>query len=96
MLVALNELGIPPRSLPELLKHVAAGEDVVLTYQGSHIARLMPLTSSQPTNEPSPSSHESKMALMDRIRKAGSRKALAGPNGARSQDFLYDEDGLPA
>jgi len=94
MLVALNELGIPPRSLPELVKQVEAGEDVVLTYQGSNIARLMPL----PTRKSiyAPSTRESKMALMDRIRKAGSRKALAGPDGARSQDFLYDDAGLPA
>jgi len=33
---------------------------------------------------------------MDRIRKAGARKALSGPDGAHSQDFLYDESGLPA
>jgi len=94
MLVALDELGIPPRSLSELVKHVAAGEDVVLTYQGSNVARLMPLTTNNPIC--APSTRESKMALMDRIRKAGARKALVGRDGARSQDFLYDEDGLPA
>jgi len=94
MLVALNEIGIPPRRLTELVKQIEAGEDVVLTYQGHHIARLMPLTTNNPTNEPP--AHESKMMLMDKIRKAGAGKALAGPDGARSQDFLYDEDGLPA
>jgi len=94
MLVALNELGIPPRRLSELVKQVQAGEDVVLTYQGCNIARLTPLTSSDLGNEPSP--YESKMALMDKIRQAGARKALSGPDGARSQDFLYDESGLPA
>jgi len=94
MLVALNELGIPPHKLTELVKQVEAGENVVLTYQGHHIARLMPLTTNKPTNKPS--TRESKMMLMEKIRKAGASKALAGPDGARSQDFLYGEDGLPA
>jgi len=94
MLVAIKEVGEAGSQLPDLVRQVEAGNEVVLTRNGCHVARLMPLTSSNPTNEPPP--YESKMALMDRIRKAGARKALSGPDGAHSQDFLYDESGLPA
>jgi len=29
------------------------------------------------------------------VRAAGRAKATAGPSAARSQDFLYGDDGLP-
>jgi GNAT superfamily N-acetyltransferase len=34
--------------------------------------------------------------LLESIRNSASRKARRGPSAARSQDFLYDEYGLPA
>jgi hypothetical protein len=36
-----------------------------------------------------------RQALLDSVRAAGGAKATAGPDAARSQDFLYDETGLP-
>jgi hypothetical protein len=38
---------------------------------------------------------KSRRALLDAVRAAGAAKATAGPDAARSQDFLYDDDGLP-
>jgi hypothetical protein len=34
-------------------------------------------------------------ALLDAVRVSGAAKARKGPSAARSQDFLYDKDGLP-
>jgi hypothetical protein len=34
-------------------------------------------------------------ALLEQVRARGSAKATAGPDAARSQDFLYADDGLP-
>ena len=33
--------------------------------------------------------------ILEEIRASGGAKATPGPSAARSQDFLYDEDGLP-
>jgi len=33
-------------------------------------------------------------ALLEAARKSGSLKMTPGPSAARSQDFLYDEEGL--
>jgi hypothetical protein len=34
-------------------------------------------------------------ALLEAVRVSAAAKAVAGPSAARSQDFLYDDDGLP-
>ena len=34
-------------------------------------------------------------ALLEVLQRAGAEKATLGPSAARSQDFLYDELGLP-
>jgi hypothetical protein len=33
--------------------------------------------------------------LLEEVRARGSARATAGPDAARSQDFLYGDDGLP-
>lgn len=33
--------------------------------------------------------------ILDAARESGRRKATSGPSAARSQDFLYDNSGLP-
>jgi hypothetical protein len=33
--------------------------------------------------------------VMEDVRRAGAAKAIEGVSAARSQDFLYDGDGLP-
>ena len=38
---------------------------------------------------------KARRALLEAARKSGAAKAKAGPNAARSQDFLYGDDGLP-
>jgi prevent-host-death family protein len=75
--------------LTELVRRAEAGEDVVLTRHGQATVKLVPLKA-----RPKP---EEKAAILDRIWKAAAKnkKARRGASAARSQDFLYDENGLP-
>ena len=73
--------------LTDLVRRAEAGEEVILTRRGAPVARIAPVG-------PKPS----REGLADRLRalaEEASAKALPGPCAARSQDFLYDEDGLP-
>ncbi len=71
--------------LTELVRR--AGEEVVLTRHGHAAVRLVPVKRVR--------DRASRRALLDAVRASAAAKALAGPSAARSQDFLYDEDGLP-
>ena len=73
--------------LTELVKKAEDGEEVVLTRFGQPVARLTALS-----RKPSA---EEKQALMERVSAIGRQKAKPGPCAARSQDFLYGEDGMP-
>ena len=74
--------------LTELVKRAEGGDEVILTRRGLEVARLVPFVA--------PVSSMSRRALMERIRASASAKAHPGPDAARSQDFLYGDDGLPA
>lgn len=73
--------------LTELVRRVEAGDEVILTRRGQPAVRLVPVTIA-PTRE-------TRRALLERVRRTGALNATPGPTAARSQDFLYDEDGLP-
>lgn len=73
--------------LTELVRRAEAGEEVVLTRHGQAAVRLVPAAAKPTAQE--------KMALMDAIQKRAAKKAKRGPSAARSQDYLYDEYGLP-
>lgn len=73
--------------LTELVRLAEGGEEVVLTRHGQSVVRLVPVKAA-------PTAAEKRQAL-EEIRAAGRAKATPGPSAARSQDFLYDEDGLP-
>ena len=73
--------------LTELVRRAEAGEEVVLTRHGQGAVRLVPVTAKPTAAE--------KMAAMEAIQKRAAKKAKPGPCAARSQDFLYDEYGLP-
>lgn len=74
--------------LTDLVRRAEAGEEVVLTRHGRAVARIVPVPARPPAAE--------RRAVMEEVRAAGAAKALAGPGAARSQDFLYDDTGLPA
>jgi prevent-host-death family protein len=73
--------------LTELVRRAEAGEEVVLTRHGHSAVRLVP-AAAKPTRE-------ERAAVLERVWKAGAKKKRRGPSAARSQDFLYDEYGLP-
>ena len=73
--------------LTELVRRAEKGDEIVLTRHGHAAVRLVPVKSTL--------DRKSRRALLEAARAAGAAKAKAGPSAARSQDFLYEEDGLP-
>ena len=73
--------------LTELVRRAEAGDEVVLTRHGQPTVRLVAVE---------------KMAkgdldeLVKRVQQRAARKVTPGVSAARSQDYLYDERGLPA
>jgi prevent-host-death family protein len=75
------------RQLTELVRRTEAGDEVILTRHGQEAVRLVPIS---PAVYP-----RDRRVLLEALRAAGMAKANPGPDAARSQDFLYSNDGLP-
>jgi prevent-host-death family protein len=73
--------------LTELVRRAEAGDEVVLTRHGHAAVRLVPVKAAP--------DRKARRALLEAARVSGSAKATPGPDAARSQDFLYEDDGLP-
>jgi prevent-host-death family protein len=73
--------------LTELVRRAEAGDEIVLTRHGKPVIRLVPVNA--------PVGPEARRRLLAAVRAAGSARAAAGETAAKSQDFLYDADGLP-
>lgn len=73
--------------LTELVRRAEAGDEVILTRHGHAAVRLVPVKSAP--------DRVSRRALLEAVRASGAANASAGPSAARSQDFLYGDDGLP-
>ncbi|HEY3887491.1 MAG TPA: type II toxin-antitoxin system prevent-host-death family antitoxin [Caulobacteraceae bacterium] len=73
--------------LTDLVRRAEAGDEVILTRHGQPAAKLVAIT-------PLPD-RATRRKVMEDVRRAGAAKAVEGVSAARSQDFLYDEDGLP-
>ena len=73
--------------LSELVRRAESGEEVVLTRHGKDIARLVPV---QPQSDTA-----ARRAVIAEVQAAVRNKRTEGASAARSQDFLYDDDGLP-
>ncbi|AXV16227.1 type II toxin-antitoxin system prevent-host-death family antitoxin [Neorhizobium sp. SOG26] len=75
--------------LTELVKLATQGEEVVLTQDGGASVRLEPISRS-------PLPTEERLKLFEKIRQSAKDDPPDfGTDAARSQDFLYDEFGLP-
>jgi prevent-host-death family protein len=74
--------------LTALVRRAEAGDEIVLTRHGQDVARLV-ATAAAP-------GRAGRRALMEKAWAAAAAKALPGPVAARSQDFLYGDDGMPA
>ncbi|HAE47545.1 MAG: hypothetical protein CMO30_28715 [Tistrella sp.] len=55
----------------------------------------MPFPTLNKDDEAGTATTRSRRTLLQKLRVAASAKATVGPTAARSQDFLYDEAGLP-
>jgi prevent-host-death family protein len=75
--------------LAELVRRAEAGEEVVLTMRGTASVRLVPV--SKATSTPS----QGRRAVMEAAQRSALARLNAGTTAARSQDFLYGDDGLP-
>ncbi|QKR99751.1 type II toxin-antitoxin system prevent-host-death family antitoxin [Sphingomonas sp. CL5.1] len=73
--------------LTELVRRAESGDEIILTRHGQAAVRLVPVRS--------PVTRESRRRLLETLRAAAAGKVTAGPDAARSQDFLYGEEGLP-
>lgn len=73
--------------LTDLVRRAEAGDEVVLTRHGQAVARLVPVRTAR--------SAADRRALLEAVRASGHASATSGPCAARSQDFLYDDHGLP-
>ncbi|MBV9734771.1 MAG: type II toxin-antitoxin system prevent-host-death family antitoxin [Acidisphaera sp.] len=73
--------------LTDLVRRAEAGDEIILTRHGHPAVRLVPIAARP--------NREARRTLLEAARKSGAARATAGPDAARSQDFLYDEDGLP-
>ncbi len=73
--------------LTELVRRAEAGDEIVLTRHGHAAVRLVPVKARP--------DRRSRRAILEAVRAEGAAKAKAGPSAARSQDFLYGDDGLP-
>ncbi len=73
--------------LTELVRNAEAGDEVVLTRYGRDTVRLVPV-------RPQPDAG-ARRAVIAAMRGAARNKGAAGTGAARSQDFLYGDDGLP-
>ena len=73
--------------LTELVRRAEAGDEIILTRHGHPAVKLVPINALP--------GRQSRRALLEQMRAAAATKAAAGPSAARSQDFLYGDDGLP-
>lgn len=72
--------------LTELVRRAEAGDEVVLTRHGKAAVRLVPVATT-----PTAVDKRKLFALVHAMAGA----PMSGPDAARSQDYLYDDDGLP-
>jgi prevent-host-death family protein len=73
--------------LTELVRRAEAGDEVILTRHGQMAVRLVPIKATP--------DRRSRRALLDEVRASAATKVAPGPSAARSQDYLYGDDGMP-
>ena len=73
--------------LTDLVRRAEAGDEVILTRHGQSAVRLVPVL---PRQDPA-----ARRKILEAISMAGAAKATPSPSAARSQHYLYDENGIP-
>ena len=73
--------------LTDLVRRAEAGDEIILTRHGQPAVRLVAAKAAP--------DRVTRRRILEAVRTAGAAKAVRGATAARSQDFLYDGDGLP-
>lgn len=73
--------------LTDLVRRAEAGDEIILTRHGQAAVRLVPVGRKPAGTE--------RRRLLEKVTVAAKQKAVSGASAARSQDFLYDDTGLP-
>lgn len=73
--------------LAELVRRAEDGEPVVLTRHGRAVVQLVPVLAKTDA--------AARRELLNAVRQKAKRGAHPTTDAARSQDFLYDDKGLP-
>ncbi|WP_375285644.1 type II toxin-antitoxin system Phd/YefM family antitoxin [Sphingomonas sp.] len=75
--------------LTDLVRRAEGGDEVILTRRGQPAVRLVPVDME--------SIRVRRLRVIDEVIEAARRRGPdGGPDAARSADWLYDENGLPA
>ncbi|NIJ07072.1 prevent-host-death family protein [Sphingomonas vulcanisoli] len=74
--------------LTDLVRRVEEGDEVILTRHGHPAAKIVPI---EPVSD-----EQSILAAIKAVQMSVAAMGIKGIDAARSQDFLYDEHGLPA
>ncbi len=74
--------------LTDLARRAEAGDEIELTRHGQDVARISAVKAR-------PLDAGARRRILDDVRAAGAAMSASGPSAARSQDFLFGEDGLP-
>ena len=73
--------------LTDLVRRAEGGEEVILTRHGQPAVRLVAVKAQ--------TDRAARRKIIEAARRSASAKVVQGASAALSQDFLYDEDGLP-
>ena len=73
--------------LTDLVRRAEAGDEIILTRHGHPAVRLTPASD--------PPARKDLRAVIADIEASAAARITPGTCAARSQDFLYDEHGLP-
>jgi prevent-host-death family protein len=73
--------------LTELVRRAEAGEEIILTRHDAPVVVLTPVRKR--------SSREQRRSVIETVQREAAAHLTPGPDAARSQDYLYDDEGLP-
>lgn len=82
--------------LEELVEAAQAGQEVLPTYSGRGVARLVSVGGEAVPVAGRQHTRDERRAMMHEVMEYGRQHATPGPSAAGSQDFLLDDNGLPA
>jgi prevent-host-death family protein len=84
MLVPVSEA---KAQLTELVRRAEAGDEIILTRHGHAAVKLVAVTL--------PANAQTRRSVIELARRLGAESSNNGVTAAKSQDFLYSDEGMP-